>query len=148
MSQTNQTDMTSTVTMLKTMREVGMHLDGLYTKIQELGTLAATSLGGGKRAQITGLESIANSALKVGDVRDYIKIRTARQREWLTHGLGKELLAFIENDLERKRTETCKTLGLNQPMQQQQVYLLFIRELVRQLAAQYEYALKMNKADA
>ena len=46
--------------------------DAVYDRAQALGQQAV----GLRRAQISGLESIANSTYKVSDVLDYLKLRT------------------------------------------------------------------------
>ena len=129
---------------LKIMRAVALECDSLYERVQALGNVAGLALGNAKRSQITGLESIANSALKVGDVRDYLKLRTARQREWQTEGAGQQVLTFIEQDLGAARSRVCKMLNIEDPGQRQAVYLMLIREFVRQLAAHYEFVVKFG----
>src|ERR1700693_2666315 len=61
-----------------------------YKKSQELGILAAQAFRDEQgrerqqrhRAQMTGLENIAETTLKVTDVLDYVKKQTARQKGW------------------------------------------------------------------
>jgi hypothetical protein len=94
------------------------------------------------------LESIANSSQKVSDVFDYLKLRTARQKEWQQHDLGKNLLKYLETDLREKRKHLPKKdpdlVSLNE-FQQQEVYMLLIRAFVAHLAAQYEFACMEGK---
>src|SRR6266567_6802616 len=62
--------------------------EDFYKKSQELGMLAAQSFRGEResdkqerhRSQMTGLENIAETTLKVTDVLDYIKKQTAHQK--------------------------------------------------------------------
>ena len=131
---------------LRIMREVALKADAFYEKSKELGVLAASSLKGDKRSQITGLESICNSTVKVSDVCDFIKVRTARQEAWRQGDFGKQMLLFIEHDLAQRRGEVCAALSITDERKKQDVYMLLIREFVRQLAAQYEYSRKENPA--
>ncbi|MBU0496244.1 MAG: hypothetical protein KKA73_07105 [Chloroflexi bacterium] len=125
---------------MRMLREVALRADGFYPTAERLGHKAAKELTERKRAQITGLESIANSALKTSDVFDFIKIRTARQKEWQNGHWGSELLKFLSQDLRRHREQICAVLQVEpQSAEGLEVHLLLIREFVRQLAAHYEY---------
>jgi hypothetical protein len=127
---------------MKMLRAVALRADNFYDKAEALGAKAAASLKEKKRAQISGLEGIANSALKTTDVFDFIKLRTARQKEWRGEDWGAELLAYLSQDLRKEREEICSDLGIEDPQSAEglNVHLLLIREFVRQLAAHYEYA--------
>lgn len=123
------------------LREVAQYADNkvFYAKAEELGEKAARALTRSKRSQITGLEAVANSALKTSDVFDFIKTRTARHKEW--HSWGPGLLKYLSCELGKQRQEICGTLNLkSQSPEGLRVHLLLIRELVRQLSAHYEYA--------
>jgi len=137
-------------TRLKMLHEVALVADGpaFTSRARELGGLAATALGEKHRSQITGLESLANSTLKVSDVFDYLKLRTARHKEWRESELGQQLLQYLEQDLAQEREQICLRLGLSdeapeQREQRQEVYRALIRAFVQQLAAHYEYALAL-----
>lgn len=127
------------------MREVDWEADNddFRAKAKELGTQAFGALTDKKRSQITGLESIANGTQKVSDVFNYIKLRTARQSEWRSHNLGRDLLEYLETTLPQKRDNVVNAVAKHNPLdkyQQQEVYILLIRAFVAQMAAQYEYA--------
>lgn len=137
--------MTSSTLRMRILREVALRADGFYEPAQRLGSQAASNLTDKKRAQISGLESIANSALKTTDVYDYVKVRTARQKEW--QSWGPALLTYLSRDLRTVRDTICRVLGIdNNDAQELEVHLLLIREFIRQLAAQYEYACKFPEA--
>lgn len=137
--------MTETTLRMRILREVALRADGFYDQAQRLGRQAAKSLTDKKRAQISGLESIANCAFKTTDVFDYIKVRAARQSEW--QGWGPELLTYLSRDLRTPREAVCLALKIDlNSAEGLEVYLLLIREFVRQLAAQYEYACKFPGA--
>jgi len=129
---------------MKIMRAIDLVTDGgdFYQQAKSLGTEAARALGRDKRSQITGLESLANSSQKVTDVFDYIKLRTARQKEWRIESFGSQLLDFLEQTLPKKRQEVLDHTGITEPglAQQQDIYMLLIRTFLAHLAAQYEYA--------
>jgi hypothetical protein len=129
---------------LQMLREVALRADGFQSQAEELGSKAARALTDSKRAQITGLESIANSALKVTDVFDFIKLRTARQEEWRKEDWGARLLEFARDSLREQRNDICSTAlqVTSSSREAQEVHLMLIREFVRQLSAHYEYACK------
>lgn len=130
------------------LREVALRSDGFYEKAQELGQKAAVALKRDKRSQITGLEGIANSALKTTDVFDFIKLRTARHKkgEW---SWGPALLDVLSKDLRNDKNSICEQLKIEPPnsLEGLEVHLLLIREFVRQLAAQYEYECWKNEPE-
>ncbi len=122
--------------------------EDFYGRACKFGGLAAQVIGEDKRAQITGLEGVANDSMKVTDVFNYIKTRTARQREWREQNFGFDLLAYLEKDMGSKRNELIGKLAIARDTQEsQEVYILLIREFVRQLAAQYEFALLNMEGD-
>jgi len=132
----------------KIAREVAISADNFYENAKALGEKAAIALSEKKRSQITGLESQANSALKVSDVLDFIKVRTARHPEWRNQQFGAELLQFIEQNLRQQRQAICATLSVaDNTATAQDVYLLLIRALIRQIAAQYEFACQMKRGE-
>ncbi|MBU6349703.1 MAG: hypothetical protein KGS73_06090 [Chloroflexi bacterium] len=128
---------------LQILREVALLSDNFQSEAENLGSRAAKSLTDSKRSQITGLESLANSALRATDVFDFIKLRIARQEAWRGDNWGAHLLEFICDNLREQRTQICSRLQIQSPsLEAQEVYLMLIREFVRQFAAHYEYALK------
>lgn len=140
---------------IQIIREVSLCADlpGFYEKSEALGNKAATALTRKKRAQISGLENIANSALNVTDVFDFIKVRSARHKEWQEGNWGPELLNLPARQCgTEKRTasiqasDSQKYFGLGSGVADGiLVHLLLIREFVRQMAAQYEYACYKDK---
>lgn len=127
-----------------------------YKQSQKLGMLAAKSFqeqhSGTKknqhRAQMTGLENIAETTMKVSDVLDYIKKQTARQPGWTNEyegqRFGESLKNYIEQDLEKIRNTVCVQIRIGSTTDEdkrdrQQVYLHLIRQLIRQIVVQYEY---------
>lgn len=127
---------------LKVMREVALRADNMQETAHAIGGNAARGLTRSRRAQVTGLESIANSALKTTDVFDYIKLRTARQRrdEWSYGNWGPALLDYLSKTLAEQRNVICKQLGIDVPsIDSVEVHLMLVREFVRQFSAEYEY---------
>jgi hypothetical protein len=141
--------------------EVETQADNCYDDAQQLGQWAAKALGGRRRAQITGLESIANNMLKVSDVLDYLKKQTARSKpgeDWQhRHAdgrlLGPALIAFVQDKLKSGRKTVCgnvaKATGQAVTAEEEQkAYLDLIREFIRQVAAQYEYEVGVSRHDS
>jgi hypothetical protein len=139
--------MTEQTLRMKMLRAVALRADSFYTKAEHLGGRAAQALTDKKRSQINGLEGIANSALKTTDVFDFIKVRTARQDKWREGDWGPDLLDYLSRDLREQRKAICTNLEIDPNSAEGiQVHLLLIREFVRQLAAQYEYACRFPNA--
>jgi hypothetical protein len=131
--------------------------DEFYKKSQELGMLAAQSFRDERgrerqqrhRAQMTGLENIAETTLKVTDILDYIKKQTARQRGWQKEvgakgeRFGESLKNYIESGLETFLNKVCNDftdISTDEGKQdRQEAYLQLVRQLIRQLVVQYEY---------
>ena len=133
--------MTDTQTRLKIMREIALKADGFYERSETLGKIAAKAITNKHRSQVTNLESIANSAIKVTDVLNYLKTQTARKAYWCDREqLGPALLKEFNLNLAKDKDEICKSLNLaTDSGAAQQIHLYLIREFVRQFAAQYEY---------
>jgi hypothetical protein len=131
---------------MQIVRAVALAADGFYEDAKQLGETAAACFTGGRRSQITGLESLANSAIKVSDILDYIKKQVGKDSDkpekqtWRKSDFGKQLLDYLEKNLRRE----LDTLSLSPPStdraEQQRVHLMLIREFVRQLSAHYEYS--------
>lgn len=159
---------------IEILRAVNEAAEKFYDTSQELGILAAAAFREQRenqrerhRAQMTGLENIAETTMKVSDVLDYIKKQTARQPGWykkrdlkgLSDDLentraqeyagrcfGEILKEYIEKDLAKTCTTICGSLGIDPANDtdlpdRQQVFLHLIRQLVRQLVVHYEYTI-------
>ena len=128
-----------------------------YQKSQDLGILAAQSFREEQgrerqqrhRAQMTGLENIAETTLKVTDVLDYVKKQTARQKGWQKEvGANKErfgevLKKEIESGLKPFVDNVCngfiESVTDEGKRDRQEAYLQLVRQLIRQLVVRYEY---------
>lgn len=140
--------MNNTKDRIRVLRAVALHADQYQAPAEAMGRKAAAGLTRAKRAQITGLEAMANSALKVTDVLDYVKLRTARQKEWRAENWGGDLLRYLDKDLRKDRGIICTQLGLQENgIDGLETHLMLIREFVRQVSAQYEFAC-LGLADA
>jgi len=140
------------------LHHVAIQADAFYDDGERFGHWAATALGGRRRAQVTGLEGVANSTLKVSDVLDYLKKQTARSdvgEAWRHNNpegkaFGPELIGFIRGQLRTRSESICQSVAGDtkqtiEPTEKQQVYLALIREFLRQVAAQYE--LEVSRRD-
>lgn len=126
-----------------------------YSKSQELGELAVKSFLQEKdrqrhRAQMTGLENIAETTQKWTDVLDYIKKQMARLRGWTTlydgKSFGESLKRYITDEVPICVERVCNNNKISIGNEsdddkriRQQVYLDLIRQLIRQVVVQYEY---------
>lgn len=143
---------------MKIIREVNIQAEQFYDDAVSLGDHAAYALKDRHRAQITGLETIAESAFKTSDVFDYVKKQTARLKEWRQPfsehqdtkiGFGERLKRYLEHDLAQKMTSTCSRLDIGnttdqEKQQRRHIYLLLIRQFLRQMAAEYEYQVSLG----
>lgn len=130
--------------------------ESFYKQSEALGQLAAQAFleerKGDRqrkhRAQMTGLENIAETMLKVSDVLDYIKKQIARQPGWVKEyngqQFGESLKNFIEKDFAKNVQRICKKVGNENQSEEEQrerqyIYLQLIRQCIRQLVVHYEY---------
>jgi hypothetical protein len=138
---------------IKIIREVNKQAEEetFYGAAVSIGDHAAFALGRSHRSQLTGLENIAESALKITDIFDYIKRQAARYNYWRTavaphkEVFGERLRSFLENDLAKIRDKTCDTylkIGNETDEDKQlrrRVYMLLIRQFIKQMVVEYEY---------
>lgn len=143
---------------MKVIREVSFMADDCYEDAVQLGNHAAEAIKARHRSQMTGLENIAESTLKTSDVFDYIKKQIARFSHWRQtfsrqkdkkQGFGERLLAYLENDLARKRDEICDLLKIGDTSYQdkqerRRIYLLLMRQFIRSLVVIYEYHVSLS----
>jgi hypothetical protein len=144
---------------LKIIREVNAQAEIFYQQAKELGEHAAEVLKRGHRSQMTGLENIAESALKTSDIFDYIKKQTARSPAWRQGrsgqtgreaAFGERLRASLEDDLGAKRDIICGHLkNTNKTDEEKQerrkVHLMLIRQFIRSMVVQYEYEISIGE---
>ena len=126
--------------------------DDFYAKAKTLGETASLAFGERHRSQMTSLENIANSTLKVTDVLDFIKKQFAKSKpneDWRKKDFGNELKKYIEQSLRKRREEICLRLeGVEEEsIEGQRIYLSLIREFVCQLVIHYEYRTSGGKPD-
>ena len=148
--------------IIRVNREAGS--EEFYKKSQDLGLLAVQCFREEQerhRSQMTGLENIAETTLKVTDVLDYIKKQTAHQRDpqgWKkkvgANGelFGQVLKEDIETGLGPFIDKVCEDF-INSTtdegkQERQEVHLLLIRQLVRQLVVRYEYEMSLIEEKA
>ena len=144
---------------MKIIREVNIAAEDFYDDAVKLGEHAAyafqdlnRSRRNSHRAQMTGLENIAESSLKTSDIFDYIKKQTARFDHWRKglpggendQGFGMRLMKYLEDDLVKKRDSIAKRLNINDKSdpdkrERRRIYLLLIRQFIRQMVVHFEY---------
>ncbi len=155
--------MSSQINQVKIIREVNVQAEEFYKDAVEMGIHAASALKANHRSQMTGLENIAESALKYSDIFDYIKRQTARYSYWQQgpehektgEAFGERLLKYLEQELRNRRDSVCRRLVVGDKTEEDKqlrrhLYLLLIRQFVRQLVVQYEYRARLvdNKKGA
>lgn len=136
---------------IKIIREVNNQAEQFYDDAVKIGDHAAHALGRSHRSQLTGLENVADSALKITDIFDYIKRQTARYGYWRTafppHSkdiFGERLRSHLENNLAEVRDKACDTLQIGNTSDEEKqlrrrVYLLLVRQFIGQMVIEYEY---------
>lgn len=148
------------VDMLKVIREVSIEAEDFYEEAVKLGNHAAYALKARHRSQMTGLENIAESTFKTSDVFDYIKKQTARFPQWRqadpkardpNQGFGERLKEYLEKELARRLAALCGPRRLNigeatdeERQMRRQIYLLLIRQFIRQVVVHYEYQVSLG----
>lgn len=143
------------------MLRVNEQAEDFYDRSQELGILAADAFFSIQKherdrhkAQMKGLENIAETAWKATDILDYIKKQVARERSgWTTtHQFGDKLKDYIENGLTLAIDAVCDGVGIGTTTEEdrrgrQRVRLELIRQLIRQVVVQYEYRVKEKETE-
>ena len=141
---------------MKVIREVSIQAENCYNDATSLGDHAAHALGNRHRAQMTGLENVADSTFKTSDVFDYIKRQTARQSYWRQPyppspelkisdvGFGERLKNYLETELTKKCEDIYKNLNVGndtdeERQERRRIYLLLIRQFIRHMVIHYEY---------
>ncbi len=140
--------------------EVNDQAELFYEDAIQIGDHAAYALKARHRSQMTGLENVAGSALKASDVLDYVKRQTARFSYWrqnfpasedVNKGagsyeiFGERLKNYLEDTLAKMRDSICRDklkIGDKNDKDRhlrRRVYLLLIRQFLRQVVIQYEY---------
>ena len=112
---------------MKIIREINLEAERFYDKAQALGNHAYQAFKDKRRAQLTGLESIAESSLKTSDILDYIKKQIARSepgKDWRAEGkedpvtnesqqgFGERLKTYLEQNLSDRLNIVCSNVGI------------------------------------
>jgi hypothetical protein len=146
---------------MQIIREVNIQADIFYQDAVRLGDHAAFALGRDRRSQMTGLENIADSALKASDVFDYIKRQTARFDFWRQSippdkrsneekevagdmSFGERLIYYLEKEMTKNRKTIYDHLNIDESTYEnqhlrRQIHLLLIRQFIHQMVDQYEF---------
>lgn len=134
------------ITKMKILKEISIKTDNFREETKSLGELAVDIFSNNK-AQMKNLENIANSALKISDVLDFIKRQTGRSKaneQWKKNNFGNKLLNKIENELKSERDKICQLLTVNDDYQKLEIYLQLVREYIRQIVIHYEFKLSFK----
>jgi len=99
------------------------------------------------RSQMTSLENIAETTRKVTDVLDFIKKQIGRpnqiawRKEYEGQRFGETLKQYIENDIKAIANDVYIDVREVNELERQHIYLLLVRQCIRQIVAQYEYSI-------
>ena len=141
---------------IKIIREVNNQAELFYQDAVNIGDHAAFAIGRSHRSQLTGLENVAESSLKITDIFDYIKRQTARYSYWRTafpqHSndtFGERLRRYLEDDLAKVRDTMCDGLQIGNTSDEEKqlrrrVYLLLVRQFIGQMVIEYEYRINSD----
>ena len=146
---------------MKIIREVNNQAELFYSDAVGLGDHAAYALGKARRSQMTSLENIAESTMKSTDVFDFIKKQIARHDDWrkpfkdhkdANQGFGERLKTYLEKSFPPKIDTICHSVGIDNvtdkdQQQRREIYLLLIRQFIRQVVVQYEYRVNPDKGN-
>lgn len=146
---------------MQIIREVNIQAEIFYDDAVQIGDHAAYALTRAHRSQMTGLENIVESAFKASDILDYIKRQTARFPYWRQtfpgekpsdEAFGERLKNYLEGELIKKRNAIChpKVLNIGEETDEDKtwrrhIYLLLIRQFIRQMVAEYEYRVSFER---
>lgn len=143
---------------MKIIREVSDQAEKFYPEAVRLGDHAAQALKAPHRSQLTSLESIAESTFKTSDVFDYIKKQIARHDYWRklseqkenNLGFGERLKQYLETNLRNSLVTICRRLENQdatdeEKQERRRIYLLLMRQFIRQLTIEYEYQISRKK---
>jgi len=113
---------------MKIIREINLEAERFYDEAQALGNHAYQAFKDGHRAQLTGLENVAESSLKTSDILDYIKKQISRSdpgKDWRAKGkddppteesqkgFGERLKTYLETTLSDQPLKTvCVNVGI------------------------------------
>jgi hypothetical protein len=136
--------------------EVNNQADIFYEDAVKLGDHAGAVLRR-SRAQLTGLETIAESTNKISDIFDYIKKQTARNSSWRQtykdspdEGFGVRLKKYLDTTLRsRANTMSEKKLKIGNESEEDQrerrrIHLLLMRQFIRQMLVEYEFQVNLG----
>lgn len=128
-------------------RAIATKSDAYYSDTQALGEIASLAFEKNK-SQMRNLESIANSAVRVSDILDYVKRQTGRSRpskQWRWQDLGHNLLKMLD-ETTREHAQTIVDsvrVGVKEHRLEdddlRRVHILLCRELIRHLSIHYLY---------
>jgi uncharacterized protein YaaR (DUF327 family) len=129
---------------MKIQKEVAIIVDTFSDNTKAFGKKAKNAFAEKHKSQMRNLENIANSTLKASDVLDYIKRQTGRSEKdkmWKKDNFGNELLDKLEKELKKKRDQISDKLSVTKEIDRLDIYLMLIREFIKQIVVHYEYEL-------
>jgi hypothetical protein len=134
-------------------KRIAARSDAYYSDTQSLGEVAWLAFGERNKSQIRNLENIANSAMRVADILDFVKRQTGRSRptkQWRFQDFGHNLLEKLDKPVRQdaqnifdsvKRDVRDHQLGIDD---QRQIHIFLCREFIRHLSANYLYKMGLT----
>lgn len=121
---------------------VELKADSYYDDAQRLAEAGKKAFSGMGKSQLEKLRAIADCALKVSDVLNYIKNQAARHKEWRENNFADELLEKVDKKLKKDMKELCSQLTSPSAsdLEKQQIHLMLIREYINQLVTHCFYS--------
>ena len=121
---------------------VELKADSYYDDAQRLAEAGKKAVGGMGKSQLEKLRGIADCALKVSDVLNYIKNQAARHEKWRENDFADELLEKVNIKLRKDMNEVCSQLPSppTSDLEKQQIHLMLIREYINQFVTHCFYS--------
>lgn len=129
-------------------KRISAKSDEYYDEIKALGEIASQAFGKQNKSQISNLENVANSAVRVADVLDFIKRQTGRSKpakQWSYLGFGHKLLQKLDESIRKDAQIIVKTLEPQTSSAEletddlRRIHILLCREFIHHLSAHYHY---------
>jgi len=127
---------------MQIIRLVSLKADSFYEDTQELARQGQKALEEMGKSQLKNLKGVADYALKVSDVLNYIKQQGARHSGWRKDNFADKLITKIEGKVRKDMEETCSQLTSPpaSELEKQEIYLMLIREYMKQFTTHYFYS--------
>jgi hypothetical protein len=127
-------------------KEISLKSDEYFEAAKPLAEIAKQAFGNQNKAQLNNLESIANGAMRVADILDFIKRQTGRSKQWGYIGFGPKLLQRLDESVRKDGQIILETFAKEKLdiADLRRIHILLCREFIRHLCAHYLYSLAID----